>query len=77
MDLVSILKSIAPGLATAVAGPLGGAAVKVIADKLGVPSRLRTSPEERACNLEQAAQQAQQLAQQNPEAAAEVIGNMQ
>ena len=36
MDLTSLLKSMAPGLATAVAGPLGGMAVKAIADKLGV-----------------------------------------
>ena len=34
--LLTILKSAAPALATAVAGPLGGAAVKMIADKLGV-----------------------------------------
>jgi hypothetical protein len=36
MDLVSLLKSVAPGLATAVVGPLGGVAVKMIAEKLGV-----------------------------------------
>lgn len=37
MDLLSgLLKNIAPGLATVVAGPLGGMAVKAIADKLGV-----------------------------------------
>ena len=36
MDLVSLLKSVAPGLATAVVGPLGGMAVKMIAEKLGV-----------------------------------------
>lgn len=34
--LTDLLKTIAPGLATAVAGPLGGMAVKAIADKLGV-----------------------------------------
>lgn len=34
--LAGLLKNIAPGLATVVAGPLGGLAVKVIADKLGV-----------------------------------------
>jgi hypothetical protein len=34
--LVDLLKSVAPGLATAVAGPLGGAAVSMIAKKLGV-----------------------------------------
>jgi hypothetical protein len=35
-DLVNLLKSIAPTLATAVAGPLGGAAVSAIASKFGV-----------------------------------------
>lgn len=40
MDLTSLLKSIAPGLATAVAGPLGGMAVKAIADKLGVQNEV-------------------------------------
>lgn len=35
-DLFNMLKGIAPGLATAVAGPLGGAAVSAIASKLGV-----------------------------------------
>ena len=35
-DLLNMLKGIAPGLATAVAGPLGGAAVSAIASKLGV-----------------------------------------
>lgn len=34
--LLDILKSAAPALATAVAGPLGGAAVSAIAKKLGV-----------------------------------------
>ena len=36
MDLINLLKSVAPGLATAVVGPLGGMAVKMIAEKLGV-----------------------------------------
>jgi hypothetical protein len=35
-DLLNILKGVAPGLATAVAGPLGGAAVSAIANRLGV-----------------------------------------
>lgn len=36
-DIISgLLKSIAPALATVVAGPLGGVAVKTIAEKLGV-----------------------------------------
>lgn len=35
-DLINLLKGIAPTLATAVAGPLGGAAVTAIANKFGV-----------------------------------------
>lgn len=35
-ELLALLKSAAPALATVVAGPLGGLAVKAIADKLGV-----------------------------------------
>ena len=35
-DLIGLLKNVAPALATAVAGPLGGAAVSAIASKLGV-----------------------------------------
>jgi len=35
-ELLSLLKGVAPALATAVAGPLGGAAVSAIAGKLGV-----------------------------------------
>ena len=35
-DLLNILKGAAPALATAVMGPMGGMAVKAIADKLGV-----------------------------------------
>jgi len=34
--LAGLLKNVAPGLATIVAGPLGGMAVKAMADKLGV-----------------------------------------
>lgn len=34
--LAGILKDVAPGLATVVAGPLGGAAVRAIAEKFGV-----------------------------------------
>jgi hypothetical protein len=36
-ELMNLLKGAAPALATAVAGPMGGMAVKAIADKLGVP----------------------------------------
>ena len=35
-ELFGLLKNIAPALATAVAGPLGGAAVSAIASRLGV-----------------------------------------
>lgn len=35
--LISLLKGVAPVLATAVAGPAGGAAVSWIASKLGIP----------------------------------------
>lgn len=35
--LVGVLKTAAPALATAVAGPMGGMAVKAIADKMGLP----------------------------------------
>lgn len=39
-SLLNILKSAAPALATAVAGPMGGMAVKAMADKLGVPASI-------------------------------------
>lgn len=38
--LLKLLGSAAPALATAVAGPMGGMAVKAIADKLGVPASI-------------------------------------
>lgn len=62
------------------AGPEGQMAVKTgemldyIAEKLGIPQRLRTSPEERDFMKQEAAQAASQLAQANPEMAAQVIG---
>ena len=50
--LLDLLKMAAPALATAVAGPMGGLAVKAIADKLGVSdtieavtTALQTNPE--------------------------------
>ena len=74
MQFVQMAAQLGPeGQAT----PKYGEIIDFIGDKLGVPSRLRASAEERQFNMEQAAQQAQQLAQQNPEVAAEVIGNMQ
>lgn len=39
-SLLKMLGSAAPALATAVAGPMGGMAVKAIADKLGVPASI-------------------------------------
>jgi hypothetical protein len=39
-DLLNFLKGAAPALATAVAGPMGGMAIKAIADKLGVPASI-------------------------------------
>ena len=41
-DLLNLLKGIAPTLATAVAGPLGGAAVSAIASRLGVSDSVET-----------------------------------
>ena len=41
-ELLGILRNAAPALATAVAGPMGGMAVKAIADKLGVPASIET-----------------------------------
>jgi hypothetical protein len=74
MQFVQMAAQLGPeGQAT----PKYGEIIDFIGDKLGVPSRLRASAEERQFNMQQAAQQAQQLAQENPEVAAEVIGNMQ
>lgn len=64
MQFVQMAAQLGPeGQAT----PKYGEIIDFIADKLGVPSRLRTSPEERQFNMQQAMEQAQQLAQQNPE----------
>lgn len=62
------------------AGPEGQMAVKTgemldyIAEKLGIPQRLRTSPEEREFMKQEAAQMASQLAQANPEMVAQAVG---
>jgi hypothetical protein len=37
--LLDIVKGVAPGLATALGGPLAGAAVGMLADKLGLPDK--------------------------------------
>ena len=41
-QLLNILKSVAPALGTAVAGPLGGAAISAIANKIGVPADVQS-----------------------------------
>ena len=38
MDFMRIIGAVAPSLATAVGGPIGGMAVKFITDALGIPS---------------------------------------
>jgi hypothetical protein len=61
------------------AGPEGQMSIKVgemldyIAEKLGVPQKLRPTPQERAMMQQQAAAMAQQMQQQNPEAAQEMM----
>lgn len=70
MQFVQLASQMGPeGQAT----PKYGEIVDYIGDRLGVPSRLRVSADERAFNLQQAAQQAQQVAEQNPELAAEAV----
>lgn len=60
-------------------GPEGQMSIKVgetldlIAEKLGVPQRVRMSPDERQMKMQEMAQMAQMAAQQNPEMAAEVV----
>jgi len=64
------------------AGPQGQMSIKpdvmldYIADKLGVPQKIRTTPEERQLMQQQMAAVAQQAAQQNPEAAGEMAEQM-
>ena len=63
-------------------GPQGQMAVKVdemldlIAEKLGVPQKIRTTREERMMAMENAAQAAEQMAAENPEAAAQVVSQL-
>ena len=54
-ELLGLLKGIAPTLATAVAGPLGGAAVSAIASKLGVADSVESVAQAIAGNPEAAA----------------------
>lgn len=63
-------------------GPEGQMSIKIgemldlIAEKLGVPQKIRPTPEERRMMMQEAAQAAQQMAQQNPEAAMQAAGGM-
>ena len=59
-DLFNLLKGIAPTLATAVAGPLGGAAVSALAAKFGVSDSVESVAKAIAGNPE-AAQKLQEL----------------
>lgn len=52
--LLDLLKGAAPALATAVAGPMGGLAVKAIAEKLGVPATVDAVTASLTANPEQA-----------------------
>jgi hypothetical protein len=67
---------------TQTAGPEGMAVLKVgamldeVAEKLGIPQKIRNSPEERRLIMQQAAQAASQMAEQNPEAAGQMIQGM-
>ena len=64
------------------AGPEGQMTIKVgdmmdfIAEKLGIPQRIRTTPEEREIMKQEGAQMAAQAAEANPELAAQVVGKM-
>ena len=49
-------------------------AMDLIAEKLGIPAKLRYTQEERQMEMQNAAQMAQQMAAANPEAAAQVVG---
>lgn len=63
-------------------GPEGQMAIKTgemldyIAEKLGIPQKLRTTPEEREFMKQEGAQMAAQAAEANPELAAQVVGKM-
>jgi hypothetical protein len=64
------------------AGPEGQMSIKTgemldfIAEKLGVPQRIRNTPEEREMMKQDAMAMASQAAEQNPELAAQVVGKM-
>lgn len=58
-ELLAILKSVAPALAPFVAGPLGGMAVKAIAEKLGVSDTVEAVTQAIQANPEAAAKLAE------------------
>lgn len=53
-----------------------GEMMDFIAEKLGIPQRLRTTPEEREIMKQEGAEMAAQAAEANPELAAQVVGKM-
>jgi hypothetical protein len=57
--LAELLKNVAPGLATVVAGPLAGAAVKAMASKLGVEDTVEAVTAHLTANPEAAAKLAE------------------
>lgn len=57
--LINVLKSAAPALATVVAGPMGGMAVKAIAEKLGVEDTVEAVAAHLTANPEAAAKLAE------------------
>jgi hypothetical protein len=69
-ELLALLKSAAPALATVVAGPLGGMAVKAIADKMGVADTVEAVTQALQADPESAAKLAEiDLAQFKAESA--------
>lgn len=64
------------------AGPEGQMSIKtgemldMIAEKLGVPQKIRTTPEEREAMKQEGAQMAAQVAEENPELAAQAVQRM-
>jgi hypothetical protein len=63
-------------------GPEGQMSIKVgemldlIAEKLGIPQKIRPTPEERRMMMQEATQAAQQMAEQDPQAAMSMAGDM-
>jgi hypothetical protein len=63
-------------------GPEGQMSIKtgemldMIAEKLGIPQKIRTTPEEREMMKQQGAQMAAEVAEENPELAAQAVQRM-